>query len=157
MSRIFFTQSLVHKACPSPLYSSMTFEPLPSLGWVCVLVLDFLAWFLAWPSLAIAHAWQWRVITQNKVGGKTGEQIFLEKSNLELSLQWKCCIGYGIIARWVSAVSGRTVWRDQGHRTHFDMEEKNSFLSETNMRFWSCGLSTVLHGHGFKLLFLSSF
>lgn len=62
----------------------------------------------------------------------------LEKSNLDLSRQWECCIDYGIIAKWDSAVSGLKVWRDHGHLTPLWYGEKktHSILRQT----WDFGL-----------------
>lgn len=65
---------------------------------------------LAWPSMAVAIAWQWRVTNSKQKGKKTGEQIFLKKSNLELSLHWPNC-------QVRLSCSGLKVWKGLGHLT----------------------------------------
>lgn len=65
---------------------------------------------LAWPSMAVAIAWQWRVTNSKQKGKKTGEQIFLKKSNLELSLHWPYC-------QVRLSCSGLKVWKGLGHLT----------------------------------------
>lgn len=56
MRRIFFTQSLVPKACPSPLYSSMTFEPLPSYGCVFLFLTSWLDFGMTIPGCGTCMA-----------------------------------------------------------------------------------------------------